>query len=272
MEGYVNEWRDGEGKNRWRYQVGSDEKIIEIELTQGKVALIDAERLPDVMPYRWSTRKSYREVFYAKTTAGGRTFDMHLHLFPDIVAPRDHIDRNGLNNTRANLRSGAGGINRRNCRTDRQDIGVREYEASYRAEWHDSVGKLHCRTFTWSQFDTQNDAYRAAVACREENNALAIAEILAAQQEGRDVRSTAPPARPKTGCGHKNVCILRRDGQFYRVKADIRMTDKRVTKYFSAFQYGDEEKALTAANEWLQTMREKRILKRDRDDAEKDDV
>lgn len=271
MEGFVNEWNEG-GKNRWRYQVGSDEKVIEIELTQGKVALIDAERLEEVLKHRWSAKRNYN-TFYAHRAEwhngiGVKTISMHIHLFPEIVPPRDHIDRNGLNNTRINLRSGANGINRRNSHTVKKDKGIKEEDRAYRATWSDSLGKHHSRVFTWSKYSSPEDAYNAAVACRVENDQKAIREIISAQEQNRPIESTAPvPKPPKTGPHHKNICILYRRGKFYRVKADVRMNGPKTTKYFSAFQYGDDlDLAIAAAEEWVENMKAERNKKRERDD------
>lgn len=256
------------GRNRWRYKAGSDEKIIEIELTQGKVAHIDADRLEEVQQYKWSTRHSYKDVYYAKTTAkkGEKyvSFDMHPYLFPNIVAPRDHIDHNGLNNTHANLRSGADGINRRNSSFKRENRGIKTEEKSYRALWTDSLGKKCSKTFTWSKYASRDEAYKAAVSFRDESERLAVEEITKAHEEKRQIESTAPPPRPlKEGPHHRNICILYEKGKFYRVKASIRVNGKRISKMFSAYQFKDNmEDAINAANDWLALMQEERNKKR----------
>lgn len=256
------------GKNRWRYKEGSDEKIIEIELTQGKIALIDAERLEEVKKHRWSSTKNHN-MFYAKTAlkkseGGYNHIGMHVLLFPEIVAPRDHIDRNGLNNMRSNLRSGANGINMRNRHTKKKDIGIYEKDKLYEAVWKDSLGMTHSRCFSWSLYASKEDAYNAAVVCRIENNDRAIAEISTAMQQKRPIESTAPPAPPpKIGPRYKNICLLYKREKFYRVKADIWMNGKRVSKHFSAYQFKDDkEKAIAAAEVWLDEMRLERQKKR----------
>lgn len=248
------------GRNRWRYKAGSDEKIIEIELTQGKVAQIDADRLEEVQRHKWYVRHSYKGVYYAKTWAkkGGKsvTFDMHLYLFPNIIAPRDHIDRNGLNNIATNLRSGANGINERNRRSDKQDIGVRKMadRNAFRANWTDSVGKMHGKLFTWSRYSSVDDAYKAAVAWRTHHNQLAMTEIIEAHQNSRPIQSTAPPPPPPKPAHEGTICYLHKGGEFYRVKADIRIDGKRISKHFSVFQFENKEKATKAAKKWLDEM------------------
>lgn len=248
-----------EGKNRWRYKEGSDEKIIEIELTQGKIALIDAERLEEVGKHRWSAKKNhnmyYAKSFLKKQEGGYKHIDMHVFLFPDIIAPRDHIDRNGLNNTASNLRSGANGINMRNRHTKKKDIGICKEEKSYVAVWKDSLGKYCSRSFLITNYLSEEDAYNAAVACRIENNNRAISEITLAQQQKRPIESTAlSPVVSNTG--KKNICILYRGGKWNRVKAYIKFNGQERVNYFSSYRFeNDLEKAMTAAEEWLKEIK-----------------
>lgn len=245
------------GKNRWRYKEGSDEKIIEIELTKGQIALIDSDRLEEVAKHRWSTTKNYN-MYYAHTSIKKpkekqTTIAMHVLLFPDIIAPRDHIDRNGTNNTSSNLRSGVHGINERNRYTKKPDIGISQKGKAFRAVWTNSVGKMYSRNFHWSNYPSIDDAYKAAVACRVENSELAISEITVAQQQKRPIEPTLPP---ESDAKFKNLCVLRKNGEFYRVKAAVMVDKKRILKYFSAFKFdNDLEKATAAANEWIEEMR-----------------
>jgi hypothetical protein len=87
----------------------------EIVLNQGKIALIDEEDYPRVAPYRWTAcqtaqkNSNHRERWYVKrqVIVDGKPFSVWLHRF--ILAPPegvtvDHIDGDGLNNQKANLR------------------------------------------------------------------------------------------------------------------------------------------------------------------------
>jgi hypothetical protein len=168
-----------EGRNRWRYKEGSDEKIIEIELTQGKISLIDAERLEEVQKYRWITQKS-GNTYYAITRNKDdnnvlKITAMHIMLFSDITPPRDHIDRNGLNNTSVNLRSGANGINRRNSKNN----GVLEQSRfkRYRVIWREKDGKTKEKYFLWSKYSSKEEAYALAVLYRKLKAESVIQEL-----------------------------------------------------------------------------------------------
>jgi len=81
-----------------------------VSLTHGKVALVDDEDYPSLSCYKWYTKKG-RYTFYAAHDTGDKhnrkTEPMHrviLGLRPGDKQHTDHIDGNGLNNQRDNLR------------------------------------------------------------------------------------------------------------------------------------------------------------------------
>lgn len=85
----------------------------EIPLTQGKVALVDDDDYDSLSCHTWHVMKDHRRpIFYAsthrsRTEEGPRTIAMHrmiLELEPGDKRQSDHIDGNGLNNQRSNLR------------------------------------------------------------------------------------------------------------------------------------------------------------------------
>ena len=79
--------------------------MIEIQLTGGKTAKIDETDYELVAPYRWHPRPGKNGVFYAMSTRGQKSTYMHrLIMQPKPGMVIDHIDYDGLNNTRANLR------------------------------------------------------------------------------------------------------------------------------------------------------------------------
>ena len=80
--------------------------IVEIVLTQGKLAIIDAEDYPKIMKHRWHAQK-HRNTFYATTNIqmNGGSLRMHQILIPyDTSYMVDHANGNGLDNRKSNLR------------------------------------------------------------------------------------------------------------------------------------------------------------------------
>ena len=81
----------------------------EIQLSQGKVAIVDDEDFEYLNQWKWHVIKS-DNIFYAKRNikryTGKQTqISMHrLIMNPDKYMKIDHIDRDGLNNQKNNLR------------------------------------------------------------------------------------------------------------------------------------------------------------------------
>jgi len=75
-----------------------------IELSQGYVAIVDDEDYEYLSQSNWHARNTPNGV-YAVSNRNGTTIQMHRII---LNAPKnlmvDHRDRNGLNNTRGNLR------------------------------------------------------------------------------------------------------------------------------------------------------------------------
>lgn len=98
----------------------------EIQLTQGQVALVDDEDYEELNKYKWQAHK-HRNTWYATRTirrkADPAAFQMHrqiLGLVKGDGVEVDHIDGNGLNNTKQNLRIATNAENARNA-----GIGIR---------------------------------------------------------------------------------------------------------------------------------------------------
>lgn len=125
-----------------------------VPLTRGKFALIDAADVGLVSPFNWfacEVRKTGK--FYAARTlnlpAGRRTIRMHQIILP---LPNewlvDHIDGDGLNNRRRNLRVATGALNLMNRGAQANNSsgfkGVCWYAAG--EKWHAQItreGKNH---------------------------------------------------------------------------------------------------------------------------------
>lgn len=94
----------------------------EIQLTQGQTTIVDDADFEFLSQFKWSAIKlSKKHTWYAvtnvKTDTGRRSTRMHQMLLgkmPGMVI--DHIDGDGLNNTRENLRHCTQANNIRNSR------------------------------------------------------------------------------------------------------------------------------------------------------------
>jgi len=89
----------------------------EIPLTQGKVAIVDNEDYKYLNQWKWCAIKNYNAYYAARHERGTRRFVlMHRELLkPSNGFCTDHINGNGLDNRRSNLRQATTGQNRMNA-------------------------------------------------------------------------------------------------------------------------------------------------------------
>lgn len=104
----------------------------EIKLTRGQVTLIDDEDVAKLDRFKWQAFWSGR-AWYAKSTPG------YLHrIIMGVSNPRiqvDHIDGNGLNNQRSNLRIAT---NQQNQFNRKKSLGNSRYKGvSHNKRQHD---------------------------------------------------------------------------------------------------------------------------------------
>ncbi len=84
--------------------LGGDSSVRYIPLTQGKVAIVDADDYPSLIRFKWCASRNSR-IFYALATINHRNMPMHRFIMnPPADMVVDHINHNGLDNRRSNLR------------------------------------------------------------------------------------------------------------------------------------------------------------------------
>ena len=101
-----------------------------IELTKGQVALVDDEDYENLSKFNWRCRKCTDNLFYASLYLykDGKSVTIGMHRFIMNVSDRklvvDHIDHNGLNNQKSNLRVCTVSENAKNSRSRRGSSSI----------------------------------------------------------------------------------------------------------------------------------------------------
>ena len=107
----------------------SEENFVEIPLTLGLKAKIDREDLARVVAFKWQA-ETHRHTHYAGTSIKtGKSFKrIRLHrLIMNVISGQaiDHINGDGLDNRKANLRIASQRVNSYNRRPKYKYLGVR---------------------------------------------------------------------------------------------------------------------------------------------------
>lgn len=133
----------------------------------GLVALVDEQDADEVLPYRWTVlcQPPYRRFYAATNVQQGKSLLRMHRLILGIDDPRvevDHIDGNGLNNVRSNLRIATRLQNARNL-SRRSDNTSGFKGVSWRAKKGDWRAYIVCngRQSHLGCFDNAEDAARA---------------------------------------------------------------------------------------------------------------
>jgi hypothetical protein len=137
-----------------------------IPLTQGQFAIVDDEDFERLSQFKWYVRKLSKSVVcYAVRHDRQSSTDCLLTMQNAVLGvPRgvlvDHKDRNGLNNTRSNLRICTKGQNQRNQGIRRDNTSGFKGVCRHRARWEAKIMlngvKKHLGTF-----DTPEEAAKA---------------------------------------------------------------------------------------------------------------
>lgn len=132
---------------------------VEIPLTQGFVAFVD-EQDAHLKEFRWWPKKD-KYTTYACARINGKMVTMHRLImdFPEKPINVDHIDRNGLNNCRSNLRLVTNSLNQANKRKQKNSSSV--FKGVSRVTGYDTwyaEGRYEGKRFYLGSFKVEEEA------------------------------------------------------------------------------------------------------------------
>ena len=116
----------------------------EIPLSQGKVALVDDEEYGRLSQNKWYARKS-RNTYYASRMSphiNGKRHQIQMHrviMMPQNGMETDHINGNGLDNRRGNLRLVSIRENAQNRHEQKTSKFVGVHWVSSRKKWEAQI-------------------------------------------------------------------------------------------------------------------------------------
>ena len=135
-----------------------------IPLTQGKFTLVDDQDFDLVSRFSWYTMRSYETLFYARAVLSGRSRIFMHRLILD--APNglvvDHVNRDGLDNRRTNIRICTMSENMRN-QTRHRDGSSKFKGVSWdqdRGKWRASL-RVNGKTYNLGRYFSEEKAAMA---------------------------------------------------------------------------------------------------------------
>lgn len=144
---------------------GSLKETRSVQLSRGMVATVDACDYEAINQHRWYASKANRprDNWYAFRSDGRGTVYMHRQIMGAKKGTQvDHIDGNGLNNTRANLRLCSQSQNNANNTRSVGQTGYRgvEYVSDHLRKYRAVVWK-NSKRINKGDFSTAEEAARA---------------------------------------------------------------------------------------------------------------
>lgn len=152
-----------------------------VDLPGGYVAIVDDEDYDLVAPYRWCQGRGYAQVSLYQKGSGRKgkrkTLLMHrLVLGAQRGQMIDHVDGNGLNNQRSNLRFCTASQNQANARRRKQFSSRFKGVSAHDGAWVAVLCRKHL-----GRFATQEEAAEVyAKAAREKFGGFAYVDTVAA--------------------------------------------------------------------------------------------
>lgn len=148
----------------------------EIRLNRGLVAIVDVEDVELVERYNWNGLRGRKTWYAVAVGETGRVIALHRYLL-GFPAGRmiDHINENGLDNRRCNLRFATHSQNAANISKQRADATT----SRYKGVWYEKAGsrqrrwrarvRVNGRQVQLGSFLTEQEAARAYDSAAQEH-------------------------------------------------------------------------------------------------------
>jgi len=150
-----------------------------IELTRGQVALVDDEDFEELNRYQWYAQNKGNRFYARRTTKRPNSISILMHRAIMDTPERlqiDHIDGNGLNNCRSNLRITTNRQNCQNRHTAKSSIYPGIYWHKGAGKWQSMIGIKGKRKYL-GLFDVEADAYAAYLKALEDMGEICVNDI-----------------------------------------------------------------------------------------------
>lgn len=132
-----------------------------VPLTQGKFAMVSDQDWPRVRQFKWRAMRTHSGHWYAVTRMGKKaTVYLHRYLKGFPLGEVDHRDRNGLNNTRRNLRLASSTLNHANAKRRKDNTSGYKGVGLCGGKWRARI-KKHNKVTMLGFFPTARAAGRA---------------------------------------------------------------------------------------------------------------
>lgn len=137
----------------------------EILLSQGKVAIVDDEDSDSLSKFKWHAYRK-RGLWYAIRNEGIKPFRRTIYMHREILNPPkgmhiDHVNGNGLDNRRSNLRICTPSQNQRNTKKHAQNkSGFKGVHLHRKGRWRAKI-KVNGKTVYLGLFDSPEEAAQA---------------------------------------------------------------------------------------------------------------
>lgn len=165
-----------------------DGNACRVPMKGGHSALVDAADLQMVSEYKWRPLRGHNGKTYAYTVAGKSVLYMHrLIVATPVGFETDHVNGDGLDNRRLNLRAATASQNRANMWKPRRPDGA-PHSSSYKGvSWDKSRGK-------WQSKINFDGSTKSLGRYSSEAEAARAYDVAAAAQWGSFARLNFPPS------------------------------------------------------------------------------